>query len=68
MEKVDNLKPKYTDQYIFDLGQQLVCLNPDELQGLQVTVLQATANTIDERLAVAYTILQKTKISSQERL
>lgn len=59
MEEVNSLKPTLNNALpaILNLGQRLVCLNPDELQGLKDAALKATADTIDERLAVGYAML-----------
>ena len=59
VEEVNSLKPTLNNALpaILNLGQRLVCLNPDELQGLKDAALKATADTIDERLAVGYAML-----------
>ena len=59
MEEVNRLKPTLCNALpdILQLGRKLVNLHADKLQGLKATALSATADTIDERLAVGYAML-----------
>ena len=59
VEEVNRLKPTLCNALpaLLRLGQKLVCRQAEELQSLKATALKATANTIDERLAVGYAML-----------
>ena len=59
MEEVNRLKPTLSNALpgILQLGRKLVHLHADKLQELKATALSATADTIDERLAVGYAML-----------